>query len=176
MPLERERGKGKIEEEQEKLIIDTDQEKNFQDHVNTLRTSLQETHEHIKATLSKGETAHIPAYHRFGVELLSWVAVVVQSWVEQQKKKSKKEKKEWVKATLEPFITSLHELNTTLASLPFPEHKGQENSGIFADLPKELQGMIDQVPREVNTSHKQSQVILSAVIERRAKLLASLKV
>jgi hypothetical protein len=141
--------------------------------VNHLRSSLQDTQEHIKSTLSKTSPPRIAAFYRYGVELLYWVSLVVQSWVEHYKKKGKKEKKEWVKSSLEPFIAALHDLDT-LASLPFPDYVVPEHTDTFVDtLQKELQ--LGAVSREIHASHKQSHATMTVIIATRAKALASIK-
>ena len=128
--------------------------------------------------VNEASSTQIAASYHFGVELLSWVSLVVQSWVEHQKKKSRKDKKEWVKATLEPFINKLHDLSTTLATLQFQEYKAQgEHTSIFAtDTLKEIQPFVGVVARDINSSRKQSQATLTSIITTRAKVLVSLKI
>eukprot|EP00026_Physarum_polycephalum_P000828 Phypoly_transcript_00829.p1 GENE.Phypoly_transcript_00829~~Phypoly_transcript_00829.p1 ORF type:complete len:861 (+),score=124.38 Phypoly_transcript_00829:1022-3604(+) len=149
------------------------EEKTFQDKVNNLCSSLQNAQEHIKSTICQMSSPRITVFYRYGVELLCWVSLVVHSWVEHYKKKAKKEKKEWVKTTLEPFITALHDLDTTLASFPFQDYQVPEHTNTFDTLQKELQ--LGAVLREINASHKQSHATLATIITTRAKALSTIK-
>jgi hypothetical protein len=150
------------------------EEKAFQEKVHSLSSLLQETLEHIKVL--NMTSPQITAFYHFGVELLCWVLLVVQSWVENQKKKNKKEKREWLKSALEPFIITLHDVNTTLATLSFQDYKAQDQTDVFpTETTKELQSGVDTVAREINTSHKQSHTTFAAILSTRLKVLTSLK-
>lgn len=135
---------------------------------------MQETSELVKTIYqsANGGDKRIPALYRFGVEVLGWVTIVAQFWVEQQKKKSKKEKRgEWTKA-IEPFVAAVLEITTTLSTyaLQEPQFKNMQEGELKEII---MQGPLETVKQEVLNSHKQSHSNISGILASRAKVLKS---
>lgn len=153
------------------LFVDAkNDEQAFQDQLQSLRSLLQETYNNIKTTLESAQNQQqITGLYRFGVELLGWVTIIAQFWVDHQKKKTKKEKRgEWTKA-IEPFVTAALELTTSLSTL-IPQEPQHKEVPEFLNT-KELQAALETVKQEVSNSHKSSQSSIAGLLSSRSKML-----
>lgn len=146
----------------------------FQEHIKTLLLTLQQTHTHIKSHINESPSQHntISQHYRFGVEIITWVTLALQSWVDHQKKTKKGKHSAWVKATLDPFLTAAHTITTELTTPTLQALTLQDASPVFSE--EELRNKVDAVVKEVAGSQKQSHSTITALVTARGKILTSL--